>query len=187
MKTNDQFDDILNQAMTEYRDAQPLGGLEDRVLRRVREHQVRRRSWMAWSLVAGLATALVVAVWLGTMSHSQPSRTEERSTAQQSRSSAMQATRQVSRAAPEQAKNRLAGNTTRPHSGPRTIVAHKNTGRDEFPLPTPLTPSERTLLAMARTDPRLLQWSPPDRADIVIAPIEIPPLEDTHAGDQGEN
>ena len=35
MKHNDEFDGLLHEALAEYRDAAPLTGMEERVLRRV--------------------------------------------------------------------------------------------------------------------------------------------------------
>jgi hypothetical protein len=64
MTMNDEFDNILDDAMAEYRDAEPLAGVEGRVLRRLAERTKRRRAWWGWSLAAGLAMALLaVASW----------------------------------------------------------------------------------------------------------------------------
>ena len=43
MKTTDEFDEILSNALSEYRKAEPLAGLEDRVLRRVQQQRERRK------------------------------------------------------------------------------------------------------------------------------------------------
>ena len=65
MKTNDEFDRIMSDALSEYREAEPLAGLEDRVLRRVQQQSGRQRLWWRWSFAAGLAVALLaVAAWI---------------------------------------------------------------------------------------------------------------------------
>ena len=67
MKPDEDFDNLLDDALTEYRDAEPLAGLEHRVLRRLRCQTERRRATrLAWS-AAAVATAalLAIAAWLG--------------------------------------------------------------------------------------------------------------------------
>ena len=50
MKTTDEFDEILSNALSEYREAEPLAGLEDRVLRRVQQQRERRKLCVAMEL-----------------------------------------------------------------------------------------------------------------------------------------
>jgi hypothetical protein len=56
-----------------------------------------------------------------------------------------------------------------------------------FPLPTPLSPAERGLLALALSNPQALQGLSRDRNEIAISPIEITPLPENWTGDQGED
>jgi hypothetical protein len=74
----DQLDRLLDQALSEYRDAEPLAGIEDRILRRIAVQPTKSSPWMRWMFgcpipasFAGvgvflvIATVLVAALWLG--------------------------------------------------------------------------------------------------------------------------
>ncbi len=52
MNPNDHLDRILDHALSEYRDAEPLSGMEDRILRRLAaQPEPSSRRW-AWILAA---------------------------------------------------------------------------------------------------------------------------------------
>ena len=67
MNPNDYLDRILDHALSEYRDAEPLSGMEDRILRRLTvQPKPSSRRW-AWILAAVSASAAVIVavLWLG--------------------------------------------------------------------------------------------------------------------------
>ena len=55
------LDELLDAALASYGAAEPLRGIEERVLNRLRGEEARRPWWM-WSAVAAAAAAAVVAV-----------------------------------------------------------------------------------------------------------------------------
>lgn len=187
MNTNNEFEAILRDALAEYRDAEPLTGLEARILRRVQGPQ--RRAWWGWSIAAGLAMALLaVAAWFEL--RDPPYRPV--STYQAS------ADRPVFGQAPPMAHTR-GGPADLPQFTPkssdhlprRTVAAQTPRAtvvppsvREEFPASSPMTSEERALLALANTDPDALRTLPGNEKELAIAPITIQPLA---GGNEGEN
>lgn len=193
MKTTDEFDRILSEALNEYREAQPLGGLEDRVLQRVQQQSGRRKLWWRWSFAAGLATALLAAAaWIELRDPPYRPLIEQ---------TLVQRVQPVPEGAgnPADLKGRKPDYPeTFPSEGlgrpgpartlaSTTYAVAKQPMLKKFPKPAPLTPEERALLALARTNPEALQTLPRNDADLAIAPITIQPLTDTGSGNQGDN
>ena len=189
MNSNEDLDRILDHALTEYRDAEPLAGIEDRILRRVAaQPEPSPRRW-AWVFAAAVAAAVVmVVVWLGVRERPH----------QQAVVSKVAATRTTSVA--QRRECRYGGLT----SGPSRPVAkaHRSLQRPssvntpqvatakpvlkQFPAPMPMTSQEHALLALARTHPDALLASRDDADQINIAPIEIKPLASEAGAPQGE-
>ncbi len=135
---DDEFDALIGGALGEYSQPEPLGGLEERVLNRVRaEGEVRRRPWwMRWGwVVPVVACAVLALVFL----------------------------RPVPRVAPPQ----IVAVTPAPPKpvlreaapAPRPVTQRKQVRRvprpalpklEQFPAPAPLTEEERALLALAK-------------------------------------
>src|SRR5271169_5365271 len=66
MNCNDEVDPILDDALAEYRDAEPLAGLEERVLRRLETTGEPARSpWWRWSTALACAALVAIAAWIG--------------------------------------------------------------------------------------------------------------------------
>ncbi len=66
MNDNEQLDNILDQALSEYREAEPLAGIEDRVMQRLRlQPKTRRVTWWKWAAVAACVATLAVVIWIG--------------------------------------------------------------------------------------------------------------------------
>src|SRR5215469_1144541 len=62
-----EFDALLHEALKEYRDAEPVSGVENRILRRLTEqHAGYRMHWLKWVAVATSATAMAACVWIAT-------------------------------------------------------------------------------------------------------------------------
>jgi hypothetical protein len=190
MTLHDELDQMLDDALAEYREAEPLAGLEDRVLMRVKSQAERaRRPWWQWNAIAAAAAVLAIAAWIGiggrTRHESFPSRvvqkqglpaephplTTERGAAKEQVAKANRP--QIPRApVPEQ----MAGTALAPMT-------------ERFPSPVPLKPEERMLLALAQTHPEFLGELSRDDDDqeISIAPIHIKPLAEASDENQGEN
>ena len=59
MNDNEQLDNILDEALSAYREAEPLAGIEDRVLQRLRlQPEARRFASWKWGAVAACAAVL---------------------------------------------------------------------------------------------------------------------------------
>jgi hypothetical protein len=167
MTMNDEFDNILDEALAEYREAEPLAGLEGRVLRRLAEPVQRRRAWWGWSFAAGLPMALLaLATWFELRDPPyQPLPTYQASTEQRSPSPQTGREHADFRNAkpPAYPEGFPPGTLTQPRrASSRTASpggAHRGR-RSQFPSPVPLTSEERALLALANTDPEALQTLP---------------------------
>jgi hypothetical protein len=192
MRLNDEFDQVLDDALAEYREAEPLAGLEDSVLQRLRLQTERRwKGWWRWSAIAAAAVALVIAAWIGLGDRTQqdvasPSVVQKATPAEPLPTA-------DARAANQQpvAKSTLVGRTSS-HSAPvpaSAQLAHSEPVpmTERFPSPAPLKPEERMLLALATTHTETLMDKTGDDKEIVIDPINIKPLVDETGAYQGEN
>ena len=189
MKHEEELERILNEALTPYREAEPLAGLEERVLQRVHREGVRRlRSGWRWGLVAAgaaaIAAALVtVAVWIGLNTRAPRSITPA-PIAQKPAPTA----RPQPAVAQDAALRPKTGSRER-HAVPTALLAgsRHEPMREQFPAPVPLTQQERVLVALARTDPAVLQALQDTNPSTEIAPITIEPLGEITGGAKGEN
>src|SRR5579884_2289713 len=66
MNHNDKLDTLLDHALREYREAEPLAGMEARILQRIAAQvEPRSRRWTWILATAAAAAVVVVALWLG--------------------------------------------------------------------------------------------------------------------------
>jgi len=197
MNTNDEFDNILADALAEYRDAEPLSGLEGRVLRRMQDGPMQRRAWWGWSLAAGLAMALLaIAAWFELRDPpyrplpTYQASTEQPAVAQPSPNLRTEkdpiAAERVRPDYPEAFLPDTLKQKRRASSKPIPAPAVSSRG-EQFPAPAPLTSEERALLALAHTYPEALRTLPGSDKDLAIAPITIQPLTDGSGGNEGDN
>jgi hypothetical protein len=190
MKRNDEFDKILDEALIEYRGAEPLSGLEDRVLRRLQDRRRNRGAWLTWSLATALAIALfAVIAWFLPKKHG-PEQAEQPSSTQWTSASmpeniAAEPPKHIGDLPRKVHRERHSVVTV--NSNPIAAVRTGSVIREQFPSPAPLSSDERVFLRLARTDPQVLQTLPQRDAEIAIAPIEIKPLAEENAGDRGDN
>ena len=193
MSHNDEVDRILDQALGEYRDAEPLRGIEDRILRRVAGQPVERPRRMAWILALAAAAALIISVvWLGIRSkeHSRPVANHTTQSEQQATAQAPQVEKPVAKSSAQARAEAKAGTKVPARASVTTAhiaaSAPAKPGLAQFPAPAPLTGEEHALLAVARTHPDVLLGAAdsPDRLN--IAPIEIKPLAPEAGPPQGE-
>lgn len=189
MNSNEDLDRILDHALTEYRDAEPLAGIEDRILRRVAaQPEPSPRRW-AWVFAAAVAAAVVmVAVWLGVRErpHQQAVATKVAAPAQQAPPSAANVDTAASSSGPSRPVAKAHRSWQRPSSVNTPQVATAKPVLKQFPAPMPMTSQEHALLALARTHPDALLASRDDADQINIAPIEIKPLASEAGAPQGE-
>ena len=161
----DKLDRLIDGALASYSDAEPLAGLEARVVNRVRLAGARRR---IFARGVGLAVAAsVVVLWIVV-------RTEQRRVVPRPREVA----RVTSVAPPVPAIQRAVRipawvRAKRPKALPKL---------EKFPAPEPMTAEERAFVALVKRDPTEAQEIFADlrkRADapIEIQPIQIPPLQ----------
>jgi len=186
MNHSDEFDRILDQALAEYRDAQPLSGFAERVLQRMQaKAQRRQKLWWQWVAVAAAAAVVIIAAWIAPryrMRHAEVP-------------SAPAAGKQAPPIdLPPKPEVQTAGR--QPTMEPRrTLAASRAPVRPrapmpaQFPSPQPLKPEERVLLALANTNPDALSplAAEQDEKEIAIQPITIKPLAEDAGEPEGDH
>lgn len=193
MNNDKHLDNLLDEALSEYRDAEPLAGLESRVLQRLHLlPQGRRVAWWKWATVAACAATLAFAVWLGLRPHvptAQPlAETRnievppETQPAAQTPRSAPQSPRQPPTEPARKTDHRVLTSTTLQPP----VAAPKNRANESAPLSAPLTGEERQLLALAQAHPDALRELAREDQRIAIAPLNIQPLP-SEANPNGDN
>lgn len=178
MNDNERLDKILDEALSEYREAEPLAGLEDRVLQRL---QGRKRAgtslWLRWGLAAACLAVVVMAVWIGMARRTPESVTPAKMATPQPIAQAPVQTPAPAVAGPVVKAGELRG-PARHHAGtttPAATVAHSVPS--VFPLPVPLTAQEQAFLAIVQGNADSGRLATGLDDTLVIAKIEIKPLE----------
>lgn len=190
MTHKDEFEELLHEALSEYRDAEPLAGLESRVLRRLgSQRQERKQLWLRWGTLAACAAALVFATWIGVKTRSpRPEAAARDVTVRPSGAPMPQAPVPPSRE--PHVKARASEHLEMLAHGPNAAIAvvaprRSNGWSQQFPVPVPLTQEEQALMTALDRHPEALRTSPEPDLAVVIAEIEIRPLSNTH--DPGED
>jgi hypothetical protein len=157
-ESHDELDRMIDRGLAGYAACEPLAGLEERVLNRVRLANARRRrpGWRRWAVTLPVLAALIVWAVVSKSSRVPVAKLQP-----------LPATH-IQAPAPERAPL-VTRAASRRHVARRARALPK---RNQFPTPTPLTAAERSLIAVAELPP--LEKSP---EEIQIAPIEIPPLQ----------
>jgi len=164
----DELDNALDSALAQYSSAEPLAGLEQRVLNRVRADGARPRlAYARWALALGVAVGMLATavMWQRPL----PQRTVARQMG-----GGLEPARRLS-AAPSQrsSPHRQAG---------RPVPLHRQAGR-----PVPLSPNERALLALVERAPEaLLDLQRQSTEPIYIEEIKIEPLRSDDANDDAK-
>jgi hypothetical protein len=180
MTYNDEFDQLVDEALGEYRDAEPLAGLESRVLWRLGQQPDKpRKLWLRWVVIAACTAALVFAVWIV----SRPERPMADRVQQASAKPRVDAPAKVAVEAPvAEARAKQSIRRTTALSGSATVaegapqVAAVSALPAQFPTPAPLTAEERAFMAAIQKVPDLMPGGSQTDQDITIAEIEIKPL-----------
>lgn len=161
----DDLDKLIDVALSVYSRAEPLAGLEDRVVNRVRSAEVSRRRRWHWALAV---TVPVLAAILIVVFARQPQ------PAPVARVTPPPVRVEIAPPAPPRAaiqhvEQRPAPKIRRPRS-PRVLPK-----KEMFPTLMPLTSEERLLVALAESYPHELLI--PRVEEIEIRPIQIAPLQ----------
>lgn len=160
---DDKWDEILDRALARYSDAEPLAGLEERILARVRTAKGRVGAGWGWAAAACAAAVVAIIPFLH-VGHGQ---------------------------APEQAQYAVALPIPELHVrwsfDARFRPMKKRLPRDlpklqYFPSRTPMTAEERALARFVRESPDeaaklFSDWQQNAAEPIKIEPIQIAPLE----------
>jgi hypothetical protein len=175
MTIDNEFDALLHDALSEYRDAEPLAGLEDRVLERLAEVNDKRKApWLRWAVAAACAAVVAIAVWIGASRRSIETQAPTAVvTVRPAESAPAQAPAPVVRAPAVTAHKATKSVRTAIPSAPAAGAQAKPA---VFPLPTPLTGDERALMAVLQQDPKAATGASEESKPITIAEIEIKPL-----------
>ena len=178
MNDDEQLDNILDEALSEYREAEPLAGLEDRVLQHLLLQPVdRRNTWLKWAAVAACAAALLVAIWIAATTRAARTLTPTREAAIQP-----DQTPQAPTAPSHAEESPSIAAKVAPRSSPRAAQASTSPIRSgiatpaQFPAPVPLTTEEQAFIAALARRPKV-PGATTDKDDVpAIARIEIKPL-----------
>jgi hypothetical protein len=159
----DHLDSMLDDALSVYSGAEPLEGLEDRILHRVRAGEVTRRRPLRWAFAfAATAVVVLVAIVMPVPRNPAP---KPRDTAR----AEIPATVEQPRIASQQRRSRVAA---------RRAPSPK---QEQFPAPAPLTAEERALRSFvernaAEAQQVFAQLRKRTNDPIEIQPIQIAPL-----------
>ena len=178
MTNHNQFDEILDHALSEYRDVEPLSGLEDRVLRRLQQPNSRSAFWRRRRLGAFATSAalLLLAIFLITRGH-QPQAPREQGSSTSPAPAAIQASAPPVKNSPMATARRPKPQTSmRPKSSDVHSLAATRSPVQAFPTPVRMTNEEHALVAVAKAHPDVLQASVREDELITIAPVVIKPL-----------
>ena len=159
MPNNDDWEGLIDGELSRYADAEPLAGLDERVLRKIRLERSGKR-WFAAGVWAVVAVAVCVMVTVTVKSDRQIVATP---------------TIPIQKAAVEET-GPLSVDAARVVVRRRAKVARALPKQDIFPMPTPLTVEERALLAFVRRNPDGAARAFEDMAKWADSPIEIKPI-----------
>lgn len=158
----DDLDKLIDRALAGYSQAEPLAGLESRVLNRVRTAKTERRRLWRWALPVPVLAAILIAALARKPEPVPVARIAPPPVAVESP------------ALPPPAVPRPFAART-PARTPRPSVRAGLPKRKMFPTPSQLTKEERLLVELAQSHPYELTDRPVEA--IEIEPIQIAPLQ----------
>ena len=188
MTNHDQFDELFNHALSEYRHAEPLSGLEDRVLRRLESPQKQystSRQFMRLGAFATSAALLLFATFLVIPSHRLQVPREQASSTSPAPAAVQPSATPVENSPVATARRPEPQTSMRPKSSAVQSLAATSSPVQAFPTPVRMTSEEHALVAVATAHPDVLQASVREDELITIAPVVIKPLASSteHEGD----
>jgi hypothetical protein len=179
MTNDNQFDEILDHLLSEYREVEPLSGLEDRVLRRLQSQgNSRSASWRLARLGAFATSAalLLLAIFLITRSH-QPQAPREQGSSTSPAPAAIQASATPLKNLPVATGRRPEPQTSmRPKASDVQSLAATRSPAQAFPIPARMTKEEHAWVAVAKAHPDVFEANVREDELITIAPVFIKPL-----------
>ncbi len=170
----DQLDRMLDDALAGYSGAEPLAGLEDRVLRRVRASEATRRRPLPWAFALVAAAALVLLAIVMRTPHSAAPKTAHNARVQIPALVQPAVAAEKPRVASKHRRRRIAAL--------RAPSAEPLPKQEQFPAPAPLTAEEQALRSFVERHPAeaqqvFAQLQKRSNAPIQIEPIQIAPLQ----------
>lgn len=183
MNHDEHFDNLLDEALSEYRDAEPLTGLESRVLARLQAPQPAHVTlWLRWGIAAACAAALTLATWSGMARRTPLSVTPAGKVATQSQVVPPSQSPAIATKEPASASGNIqvhAGASRHPVTATAAPAPNKPETAEVFPVPVPLNDAERAFAAALNRHPEAFRAPPATDTAPVIAQIEIKPLSTT--------
>lgn len=190
MNHNQEVDRVLDQALREYADAEPLAGMEERILRRIAASPAERSRRMGWIWALAAAAVILVAVWLSMRNQQRPQHAASSAPSmQQSIDNSARIEKRIAPSAQTPTRAEAASKRRRPavtSESESAAIQKAKPSSAQFPAPVPLTREENALLALARSHPDELLKTPVSSDQLSIAPIEIKPLAPENTAIQGE-
>jgi len=177
MNNDEHLDNLLDEALSEYRHAEPLAGIESRILARIAERETRRNPFaLRWAIAFACAAAVALAIWLGIGRRTPHTAAPSESAVTKPVEKAPGPTQapEVVASASGTVEVRKAASRSVPQLPPTETALQMKPA--VFPSPAPLTADERAFMAALNQFPNTMPVaSEPDKA-ITIAEIEIKPL-----------
>jgi hypothetical protein len=166
MEGSDELDRVIDGALADYSGAEPLAGLEERVLNRVRVVEAGPRWRFAWAFaLAAVAAAVVTTIVVQIPQQPAPKNNDIACVVTPAPLPAVEKARVVP-------KRLVRSRAPRPGLLPKL---------EQFPSPTPMTAEEQALVAFVGQRPAEAQQVFADLRKngepIEIEPIQIPPLQ----------
>ena len=178
MNHDEHLDHLLDEALSEYRDAEPLAGLEERILVRIQKREgLRKPTILRWAVAFACAAAVAMAIWFGSVRPTPESMSQTKIATTPSVAQ-VPAPRPAPAIAASGAKVGQFRRPAKPHAvvtTPAATAAHAVPS--VFPLPSPLTAQEQAFLASVQGEPDSARLATAADDALVIAKIEIKPLE----------
>jgi hypothetical protein len=197
MNHKDEFDSLLDEALSQYHNAEPLTGLEERVLQRLQLQGERQRNlWWNWGAAAICATMAAIALWLGVRERTHTVVLPSRDTMQTSPQTFPQVGTNQQFAQSDPRRGPATPNLSAKAAPPRVQNPSWNSVRltpagvlhpAQFPTATPLSSEEHALLALAQTHPEILLALGQQPRELSIKAIQIKPLAAPQADAEGES
>jgi hypothetical protein len=166
MESNDrdQLDSMLDDALAGYSGAEPLAGLEDRTLHRVRAMEATRRRPLRWAFAFVAAALVLVAIVM------RPTRNAPKPT-DVARAEVPAPARPAARVEePRVARKHRSGRSAARASAPLPKL-------EQFPAPAPLTAEEQSLRSFVERDPVAAQQLFAQLRKQINEPIQIQPIQ----------
>jgi cytoskeletal protein RodZ len=182
MNHDEHLDTLLDEALNEYSAAEPLAGMESRVLRRLQTPMPARASyWLRWGIAAAGVAAITLAIWIGITRRTPQTVPPAVEVSAQPKVVTPSQSPSIATKSPASASGNKQGRSRSPQLlqlATATPARNKATV-EAFPVPVPLSADERAFATALNRHPEALRAAPAADNAPVIAQIEIKPLPTT--------